>query len=108
MTNTNAYVKQIAAQREQLIDLARELGLYEDDLQRFSELSPYLILDGHRTGFKEHKEDPVRGYIEGAHFSMRFSQELQSLGASKATFLINTLRNHDTPSRMDWIFTAAR
>lgn len=90
-----------------VIELAERIGLQENQLSRFAELSPYLILDGHRTGFKGHADDPVGGYVEGAIFSIRLSQILQSMGSRQATFLVHTLRNYATPARMAWMFEAA-
>jgi len=79
------------------------LNMSIEDLEYMSELSPYLILDGHRTGVSE---DITSGYIEGAFFSLRFAKILEILGGKKATFLIHTLRNYQTPERMDAIFDA--
>ncbi|MHA2027922.1 MAG: hypothetical protein ACW99Q_00915, partial [Candidatus Kariarchaeaceae archaeon] len=77
-----------------------------DDLKYFQELSPYLILDGHRTGVKDENANLAHGYIEGAIFSLRFSVFLKILGTYKSTFLIHTLRNYQTEDRMEAIFDA--
>ena len=88
---------------DKLHQLLSSMDMTFQDLTFMEELSPYLILDGHRTGVQgEH--DMSYGYIEGAIFSMRFARILQELGAKKVTFLIHTLRNYKTMDRMSAIF----
>jgi len=82
------------------------LNMTVDDLKYMKELSPYLILDGHRSGMEDSEEDMSAGYIEGAFFSLRFAKILEILGGKKATFLIHTLRNYKTQDRMEAIFEA--
>lgn len=83
--------------------LLSSMDMTYQDLTYMEELSPYLILDGHRTGVQgEHEMS--HGYIEGAIFSMRFAKIMQELGAKKITFLIHTLRNYKTMDRMSAIF----
>ncbi|MHA2089499.1 MAG: hypothetical protein ACW98K_01465 [Candidatus Kariarchaeaceae archaeon] len=89
-----------------LKNAVEQLGMALDDLQYFPEVSPYLILDGHRTGIADSDGNPARGYIEGAIFSLRFAQVLKDFGGTKATFLIHTLRNYKTMDRMHAIFDA--
>jgi len=85
------------------LDIARELlpyvGLTEEDLELFSELVVYSILDGHRSGLPSNY--PLKyGYIEGAVFAIRWAKILQSLGANKQVFMIHTERNRKTEERM--------
>ena len=82
------------------------LNMSVEDLKYMQEVSPYLILDGHRTGMSNSEDDLSLGYIEGAFFSLRFAKIIQMLGVKKATFLIHTLRNYKTQDRMDAIFEA--
>ncbi len=89
-----------------ILSLLEDLELTVDDLKYFEELSPYLILDGHRTGVKDENASAAHGYVEGAQFSLQFASVLQKLGARQATFLIHTLRNYKTMDRMEAIFDA--
>lgn len=89
-----------------ILPLLEDLELNMDDLKYFEELSPYLILDGHRTGVQDENASPAHGYIEGAKFSLQLASILKKLGARKATFLIHTLRNYKTIDRMTAIFDA--
>ncbi len=89
-----------------IIPLLEDLELTVDDLKYFEELSPYLILDGHRTGVQNENASAAHGYIEGAKFSLQFASVLKKLGGRKATFLIHTLRNYKTMDRIDAIFDA--
>ncbi|MCE7736179.1 MAG: hypothetical protein GPJ54_14960 [Candidatus Heimdallarchaeota archaeon] len=89
-----------------MLPLLEDLDLTVDDLKYFEELSPYLILDGHRTGVKDENASKAHGYIEGAKFSLKFAAVLKKLGGGKVTFLIHTLRNYKTMDRMDAIFDA--
>lgn len=89
-----------------LLNALSSLEMTIDDLTFFDKLSPYLILDGHRSGNKNYEIDPIQGYIEGAKFSIRFANLLKKLGCNKATFLIHTLRNYSTKDRMYSIFNA--
>jgi len=89
-----------------ILNILDELNLNEHDLFHLKELSPYLILDGHRTGIQDHEEHPARGYIEGAKFSLRFARIFQEMGGKETTFLIHTLRNYSTMDRMHSIFDA--
>jgi len=84
--------------------LAIQMGMKTDDLRYFEELSPYLILDGHRSGVKGENSNPFYGYIEGAYFSLKFAILLKKLGCKESTFLIHTLRNYKTQERMANIF----
>ncbi len=77
------------------------MNMSVDDLEMLKYLSPYLILDGHRTGTKH---DMVTGYMEGATFSLRFASILKKMGGKRATFLIHTLRNYKTMDRIKAIF----
>lgn len=89
-----------------ILPLLEDLELTLEDLKYFEELSPYLILDGHRTGVKDENASAAHGYIEGAKFSLQFAAVLQKLGSRRATFLIHTLRNYKTMDRMEAIFDA--
>ncbi|MHA2254304.1 MAG: hypothetical protein ACXAD7_28425 [Candidatus Kariarchaeaceae archaeon] len=89
-----------------LKNAVEQLGMSMEDLQFLPEVSPYLILDGHRTGIADSDSNPARGYIEGAIFSIRFAKVLKELGGIKTTFLIHTLRNYKTMDRMHAIFDA--
>lgn len=80
------------------------LDMTIDDMKHFHDLSPYLILDGHRSGSTS--DNMSDGYVEGAKFSLRFAAILKKLGAKRATFLIHTLRNYKTEDRMTAIFDA--
>ncbi|MHA2251855.1 MAG: undecaprenyl diphosphate synthase family protein [Candidatus Kariarchaeaceae archaeon] len=91
---------------EKLLQLLTSMDMDMEDLQYFKDLSPYLILDGHRTGIKDSDQNPARGYVEGALFSLRFAHVLKKLGCEKASFLIHTLRNYQTMDRMHAIFSA--
>ena len=91
---------------DQILPILDQLDMTIEDLNHFRDLSPYLILDGHRTGIKDSDVNPARGYVEGAEFSLRFAKVLQKLGGEKATFLIHTLRNYQTMDRMKSIFSA--
>ncbi|OLS20795.1 MAG: Ditrans,polycis-undecaprenyl-diphosphate synthase ((2E,6E)-farnesyl-diphosphate specific) [Candidatus Heimdallarchaeota archaeon LC_2] len=89
-----------------ILPLLDDMDLTVDDLKYFQELSPYLILDGHRTGVRNENASPAHGYVEGAQFSLRFASVLKKLGGKQATFLIHTLRNYKTMDRMEVIFDA--
>ncbi|KKK73413.1 hypothetical protein LCGC14_2894070, partial [marine sediment metagenome] len=89
-----------------ILPLLDDMDLTVDDLKYFQELSPYLILDGHRTGVRNENASPAHGYVEGAQFSLRFASVLKKLGGKQATFLIHTLRNYKTMDRMEAIFDA--
>ena len=47
-------------------------------LSVMGELSPYLILDGHRTGIQS--DNMMHGYMEVAAFSLRFAAIFKKLG----------------------------
>ena len=87
-----------------LLNSLTYLDMTIEDLKYFKELSPYLILDGHRSGSTS--SNMSDGYVEGAKFSLRFAAILKKLGATKASFLIHTLRNYKTEKRMTAIFDA--
>ncbi len=88
-----------------IMDALHKLDLPLDAMDRMHELSPYLILDGHRSGMRAGSEE-FEGYIEGAKFSLRFATIFKKLGGRKSTFLIHTLRNYSTSGRMNSIFRA--
>jgi hypothetical protein len=98
--------EQVSETNAALIPMLHDLELSIEDLLYFRELSPYLILDGHRTGVKNEDASPAHGYVEGAIFSLRFACVLKKLGAQRSTFLIHTLRNYQTMDRMEAIFDA--
>ena len=86
--------------------LFARLGVSEAQMRRASrEVTPYLILDGHRTGVEKMG---VRGYQEGAIFSLKFASVLRQFGFSKVVYMIHTTRNRKTPERMQLIFEAIR
>lgn len=91
---------------EFIVETLESLNMSIEDLKHMSEISPYLILDGHRTGIENSEEDMTAGYIEGAFFSLRFAKIMNLLGGKRATFLIHTLRNYKTEDRMEAIFEA--
>jgi len=75
-------------------------------LTELPKLSPYLILDGHRSGMKGGAE--MQGYMEGAKFSLKFAAIFKMMGGRQSTFLIHTLRNYKTSGRMRSIFDAVK
>ncbi|MCY3411749.1 MAG: hypothetical protein INQ03_08970 [Candidatus Heimdallarchaeota archaeon] len=87
-----------------LLENLDKLGMSIEDLMELKHLSPYLILDGHRSG--NTSSDMTVGYMEGAKFSLRFAAILKKLGGTQANFLIHTLRNYKTMDRMKAIFAA--
>ena len=97
-------VRQEHDQQKFLLKALTYLDMTFDDLLYFEELSPYLILDGHRSGSTS--DNMSDGYVEGAKFSLRFAAILKKLGAKRASFLIHTLRNYKTEDRMTAIFDA--
>lgn len=85
--------------REIALQLLPYLGLTEKDLELFSELTIYSILDGHRSGVPS--DYPLKyGYMEGAVFAIRWAKILQVLGANKQVFMVHTERNRKTSERM--------
>ena len=58
--------------RTSILPLLDQLDLTINDLKYFEELSPYLILDGHRTGVQNENASVAHGYVEGAKFSLLF------------------------------------
>jgi len=96
----------VSSETEILEFCMEQIGIQPEDLQYIGELSPYLILDGHRTGVKNQLLDTSHGYVEGAKFSMRFAKIFQKIGGKQVTFLIHTLRNYATMDRMNSIFSA--
>ncbi len=97
--------KEITTFEETVESILLQLDMNLDDIKELTHLSPYLILDGHRSGVTEN-HDMMYGYMEGATFSLRFSEILKKMGGKQATFLIHTLRNYKTTKRMDAIFDA--
>ena len=109
VTETNILDNHIEAVNNNLnplvVDIMVKLDMDPADIEYMHELSPYLILDGHRSGMQQN-ENPAQGYLEGAIFSLRFAKIMQELGGRQCSFLIHTLRNYATMDRMKAIFDA--
>ncbi len=92
---------------QQLLNsLYARIGVNESQMRRFArEVTPYLILDGHRTGIQK---VGTQGYKEGALFSLKFASILKEFGFTKVVYMIHTTRNRKTPERMKLIFDAIR